>query len=154
QGMSFEDFKQGLRNNIITQQVISREVGSKVTISPDEEKRYYELNQKEFEGPEQVQIAEILIGLPKDDKGNPKEDQASVDAAKQKAESVLKEIKGGSKFSDAAKKYSDGPTADQGGDLGFFKRGTLAKELEDLTFGMRVGEVSDVVRTKQGWIIL
>ena len=154
QGMNFEDFKQGIRNGIITQQVISREVGSHISIPPDEVHRFYELNKKEFEGPEQVQIAELLISPAKDEKGNPKEDQASIDAAKAKAEAVLKEIKGGLKFSEAAKKYSDGPTAQDGGDLGMFKRGTLSKELEDLTFNMQPGSNSDVIRTKQGFVIL
>jgi peptidyl-prolyl cis-trans isomerase SurA len=154
QGTNFEDFKQGIRNSIVTQQVISREVGSHISIPPDEIQKFYELNKKEFEGPEQVQIAELLIAPAKDEKGNPKEDQASLDAAKAKAESVLKEIKGGMKFSDAATKYSDGPTAQQGGDLGLFKRGTLSKELEDITFNMKAGDTSDVIRTKQGFVIL
>lgn len=154
QGMNFEDFKQGIRNGIITQQVISREVGSHISIPPDEIAKFYELNKKEFEGPEQVQIAELLIAPAKDEKGNPKEDQASLDAAKAKAESALAEIKKGTKFSEAAMKYSDGPTAQQGGDLGLFKRGTLSKELEDLTFNMKPGDTSDVIRTKQGFVIL
>src|SRR5262249_28105083 len=58
------------------------------------------------------------------------------------------------KFEDVAKKSSDGPSAAQGGDLGYFKRGTLAKELEDKTFAMKTNEPSDVVRTKQGFVIL
>jgi peptidyl-prolyl cis-trans isomerase SurA len=154
QGMNFEDFKQGIRNSIITQQVISREVGSHISIPPDEIAKFYELNKKQFEGPEQVQIAELLIAPAKDEKGNPKEDQASLDAAKAKAESVLTEIKKGMKFADAAAKYSDGPTAAQGGDLGLFKRGTLSKDLEDVTFNMKAGETSNVIRTKQGFVIL
>ncbi len=53
-----------------------------------------------------------------------------------------------------AKKYSEGPSASQGGDLGIFKRGALAKELEDKTFAMKTGDVSEVIRTKQGYVIL
>jgi len=53
-----------------------------------------------------------------------------------------------------SKKYSDGPTASQGGDLGMFKRGMLAKELEDKTFAMKPGDMTDVIRTKQGFVIL
>jgi peptidyl-prolyl cis-trans isomerase SurA len=75
-------------------------------------------------------------------------------AAEQKANQLLAAIKQGSSFEDVAKKSSEGPTAAQGGDLGYFKRGTLAKELEDKTFAMKAGEVSDVIRTKQGFIIL
>lgn len=154
QGMNFEDFKQGIRNSIITQQVISREVGSHISIPPDEIAKFYELNKQQFEGPEQVQIAELLVAPAKDEKGNPKEDQASLDAAKAKADSALAEIKKGMKFSEAVTKYSDGPTAQQGGDLGLFKRGTLSKDLEDVTFNMKPGDTSDVIRTKQGFVIL
>ena len=75
-------------------------------------------------------------------------------SADEKAKELLASIKGGAKFEDVAKKSSDGPTADQGGELGMFKRGMLAKELEDLTFGMKPGSVSDVIRTKQGFVIL
>ena len=155
QGVSFEDFKQNTRNGIITQQVISREVGGKIKISDDEVNRFYELNKTQFEGPEQVQIAEVLIAFPKDDKGNSKDDPASEVVTRKKADDVLAEIKKGTKFSDSAKKYSDGPTAQDGGDLGLFKRGMLSKNLEDLTFDkLKNGEVSDVIRTKQGFIIL
>jgi len=57
-------------------------------------------------------------------------------------------------FEDVAKKYSDGPSAADGGSLGTFERGKLAKELEDRTFAMKAGEVTDVIRTKQGYVIL
>jgi len=67
---------------------------------------------------------------------------------------LLKQIRAGAKFEDLAKKESEGPSASQGGDLGAFKRGTLAKELEDKTFAMKAGEVTDVIRTKQGYVIL
>ncbi len=73
---------------------------------------------------------------------------------KAKADDLLAQIRKGAAFDDIAKKNSDGPTAAQGGDLGYFKRATLAKELEDKTFAMKPGEVSDVIRTKQGFVIL
>src|SRR5262249_33723342 len=60
----------------------------------------------------------------------------------------------GTSFEDVAKKSSEGPTAAQGGDLGYFKRGVLAKELEDKTFAMKVGDVSDPIRTRQGFVLL
>jgi peptidyl-prolyl cis-trans isomerase SurA len=61
---------------------------------------------------------------------------------------------GGAAFDAVARQSSDGPTAAQGGDLGYFQRGTLARELENRAFAMRPGEVGDVVRTKQGFLIL
>src|SRR5581483_3728347 len=71
-----------------------------------------------------------------------------------KAEDLLKQIRAGASFEDIAKKESADPSAAQGGDLGYFERGKLAKQLEDMTFAMQKGQVSDVVRTRQGFVIL
>lgn len=153
QGVSYEDFKQNLRNQIITQQVISREVGSRLNIGKDESRQFYELHKGDLERPEEIRLSEILVST--DRKPNQLEDDSKlVEEAQAKANDLLNQIHNGAPFEDVAKKSSDGSSASQGGDLGMFKRGVLAKELEDKTFSMKVGDVSDVVRTKQGFIIL
>lgn len=149
QGVSFEDFKQNIRNGILTQMVISREVGSKIQVTHEEVQRFYDEHQKDLEQPEQVKLSEILVSTSKTANA-----PDPVAAAEQKAQQLLDSIRKGARFEEVAKKSSDGPTADQGGDLGYFKRGALAKELEDKTFAMKTGDVSDVIRTKQGFIIL
>jgi peptidyl-prolyl cis-trans isomerase SurA len=163
QGVSFEDYKQNLRESIVTQQVISREVGSHIQITPDEIKKFYDEHLKEMEQPETVRLSEILISPlppqppPAEGKTAPPPPEPTPEqlaAAEQKAGQAAAELKGGAKFEDVAKKYSSGPTAQDGGNIGDFKRGTLAKSLEDLTFGMKAGQVSDPVRTKQGFVIL
>ena len=188
QGISYEDFKQNMRNQIITQKVIGEEVGSHLSITKEEEQQFYNEHKNEMEQPESIKLSEILIApkkaavdtpaaskpvlngaadAPAASADSPKpQDAASSEAAKQaadaaalataeaKAADVLKQIRAGASFEDVAKKYSDGPSAAQGGDLGVFKRGALAKELEDRTFAMKAGEVSDVIRTKQGYVIL
>jgi len=172
QGISYEDFKQNLRNQIITKKVIGEEVGSHLTITKEEEQKFYDEHKNEMEQPEAIHLSEILVApkipavAPASSEGSDGSqkaaeaaaqqaaEQAASDAAKAKAESLLEEIRKGANFEDVAKKSSDGPSAAQGGDLGVFKRGTLAKELEDRTFAMKAGEVSDVIRTKQGYVIL
>jgi peptidyl-prolyl cis-trans isomerase SurA len=173
QGISFEDFKDNMKNSIITQRVIGEEVGRRIQIPPPELTQYYEQHKQEFERPEQVDLAEILVSTeaPKPAEAtkssDPKaateavkapepavEDPARVPAADAKAKELLESIRKGAKFEEVAKKSSDGPTAPQGGELGAFKRGALAKELEDKVFAMKTGDVSDVIRTKQGFIIL
>lgn len=149
QGISFEDFKQNMRTEIITQQVIQREVGGRLNVTKDEEKKFYEQHKAELQRPEQVVLSEILIST--EQAGN---DQLKLAEARAKAEELLKQIKAGAKFEDIAKKESQGPSAAQGGDLGPFERGKLAKQLEDLTFAMKKGDVSDVIATKQGFVIL
>jgi peptidyl-prolyl cis-trans isomerase SurA len=164
QGASYEDFKQNLRNQIITQRVISQEVGQHLAMNRDEEKKFYEQHRAEMERPEQVRLSEILIA-PKtaakpaaaaDSKPDPAADADAVAlaAAMSKATDVLDQLHKGAKFDDLAKKYSDGPSAKDGGDLSYFKRGTLSKELEDKVFALKAGETTDVIRTKQGYVIL
>jgi peptidyl-prolyl cis-trans isomerase SurA len=148
---SFEDFKQNLRNQIITQQVIGKEVGQKLNFSKDEEKKFYEEHKEELAQPEQIRLSEILVSTDKKGAGDEAQQTA---AAQAKAQELLDQIRKGASFEDIAKKNSDGPTASQGGDLGLFKRGALAKELEDKTFAMKPNDVSDVIRTKQGFVIL
>lgn len=152
QGIAFEDFKQNLKNQIITQQVISKEVGSRMSIGKEELQQFYDAHKSQMEQPEQVRLSELLISTEKKDPATPEAQQVA--AAQAKADDLLAQIRKGAAFDEAAKKNSDGPTAAQGGDLGYFKRGTLAKELEDKTFAMKPGEVSDVIRTKQGFVIL
>jgi peptidyl-prolyl cis-trans isomerase SurA len=181
QGVSYEDFKQNLRNQIITQQVIGREVGSHLSMSKEEEQKFYEEHRNEMEQPEEIRLSEILVALPKPAPAKTEAPKSGTDtpvsvplaaagsppvaepapseaeqlaATEAKAKSFLDQIKKGAAFEDVAKKSSDGPTASQGGDLGLFKRGTLSKELEDTTFAMKAGEVTDVIRTKQGFVIL
>jgi peptidyl-prolyl cis-trans isomerase SurA len=186
QGISYEDFKQNMRNQLITQKVIGEEVGSHLSIPKEEEAKFYEEHKNEMEQPESIKLSEILVAPHKAAAEKPaekpaqsgaadssaaggdarKSQDASPEAAKQaeeaaalaaagaKADDLLKQIRAGASFEDVAKKYSDGPSASQGGDLGAFKRGALAKELEDKTFAMKSGEVTDVIRTKQGYVIL
>jgi len=153
QGISFEDFKQNMRNQIITQQVIGKEVGSRLAINKDDEKKFYDEHKSDLEQPETIRLSEILIST--EAKPNDSTDEAQrLQAAQSKADDLLAQIRNGAKFEDIAKKNSEGPTAAQGGDLGEFKRGTLPKAYEDKTFAMNPGDVSDVIRTKQGYVIL
>lgn len=161
QGISFEEFKQNMRNSIITQQVIGREVGSHIVVSKQELQQYYDAHKAEIAQPERVRLSEILVtATPVKTAGDAKAPplpEASPEqnaAAEAKAQDVLKQIKGGMAFEAAAKKFSNGPSAEQGGDLGYFQRGSLSKDLEDKTFAMKAGDTTDVVRTKQGFVIL
>jgi len=165
QGASYEDFKQNLRNQIVTQRVIGQEVGSHLAMNKDDVKKFYDQHKAEMERPEQVRLSEILIAPKtpakpaasaeaKPEPPSEAETEAALAAAQAKAQDVLDQIHKGGKFADLAKKYSDGPSAKDGGDLSYFKRGTLSKELEDRVFALKAGEVTDVIRTKQGYVIL
>ncbi len=124
QGASYEDFKQNLRNQIVTQRVIGQEVGSHLAMNKEDVKKFYELHRAEMERPEQVRLSEILIApktpaKPAGADGKPEppseaETEAALSAAQAKAQDVLDQIHKGAKFADLAKKYSDGPSAKDG----------------------------------------
>jgi peptidyl-prolyl cis-trans isomerase SurA len=165
QGASYEDFKQNLRNQIITQRVIGQEVGQKLSLNKEDEKKFYEQHRAEMEQPESVRLSEILIAPKMPVKPAPaagekaappteEETASALEAAKAQAEDLLDQFHKGAKFADLAKKFSNGPSAKDGGDLQRFKRGELSKELEDKVFALKPGEVTDVIRTKQGYVIL
>ena len=163
QGVSFEEFKQNMKNSIITQQVISQEVGGHITISQADIQQFYDQHKSEMDRPEQVRLSEILIstqkaGEVKNDKGQavlPEAPSPEVVAkAHEKAEQVYAMLQKGGTFDELAKKYSEGPTAAAGGDLEYFKRSTLSKELDSQIFALKAGEYTEPVRTNQGWVIL
>jgi peptidyl-prolyl cis-trans isomerase SurA len=148
QGISYEDFKANIRNSIITQQVVRDEVGSKMQMSEAEMRAYYNDHKADFTHEESVHLNEILI--PTSENATAAQ-LADADAQTKDLEAKLK---AGASFTDLAKKYSKGPTAAQGGDLGDFRRGALAKVLEDQTFDLPVGGHTAPIRTRQGFIIL
>jgi peptidyl-prolyl cis-trans isomerase SurA len=158
QGISYEEFKDNLKNDLIKRNVISKEVVSKIQITPKEAQDFYQAHKAEMEHPEQVHLAEILIApkTPAAEPGKeaPEPTPEAQQEARKKAEDLLAQLKAGAKFDEIAKKNSEGPTAAQGGDLGMFRPGTMAKELETITFALKSGELSNVIETKQGYVIL
>jgi peptidyl-prolyl cis-trans isomerase SurA len=147
EGLNWEDFKNNIRNKILTREVIRREVGSHITIGHDEEMKYYEEHKKDFVRPEQVALRAIEI------KTEGKK-ESEIPELKAKAQKLLDRVKEGEDFGDLAKRFSDGSTAQQGGFLGVYKRGELSKELEDMVFKMKRNELTDVIETKQGFLVL
>src|SRR5258708_2111543 len=147
QGMNWEDFKNNIRNTLLTQRVISSEVGSHITISDEEVTKYYEAHKAEFVRPEQVALREIVVST----EGKKPEDLPDL---KKKAETALKRVQDGEDFGEIAKRFSDGSTKSQGGFLGVYKRGELSKELEDVVFKMKRNDLTDIMETKQGFLIL
>jgi len=120
QGASYEEFKENMRNQIITQRVIGQEVGSKLAMNKEDEQKFYDAHKAELEHPEQVRLSEILIApkpavKPAGLNGKPEppteaENEAALAAAKTKADDILAQISKGGDFADLAKKQSDGPS--------------------------------------------
>jgi peptidyl-prolyl cis-trans isomerase SurA len=147
QGLNWEDFKNNIRSGLLTKKVIGSEVGSHISVPKDEIQKYYEEHKHEFIRPEQVALRSIEVNTAG-------KDATEVAELKKKADTALKRIKDGEEFGEIAKRYSDGATAKQGGYLGQYKRGELSKELEDAVFKMKRNDLTEVMETKQGFLII
>jgi peptidyl-prolyl cis-trans isomerase SurA len=147
QGIPWEDYKSKLRDSLLTQELVRREVGSRIIIGHDDVEKYYEEHKTEFNRPEQVALEEIFF----DTQGKT---PAQVAETQKKAEDLLARLKNGEDFEVLAKRYSDGQTAKQGGQLGVYQRGQLSKEIEDVVFSLKKGGLSNVIQTKTGFEIL
>ena len=150
QGVSYEDFKANIRNNIITQEVMRNEVGAHLQMTPGEVERYYELHKQDYQLPESERLSEILVSTGE----NGTDDAAKVTAAKAKADDIEARLHAGGDFAQVARSFSDGTTAASGGDLGEYKRGQLPKVIEDKAFALQAGGFTEPILTRQGYIIL
>jgi len=143
QGLIWEDFKDQIRRQLLMRQVISQEVGSRIILSRAEVRKYFEAHAAEFDSPPGVHLAEILVST---EKHKPAE-------AEEIAKKAMTEIQNGAHFSDVAKKYSDAPSASEGGDVGFFKAGTIAATISDAIAKVDVNETSGIIHTQYGYMI-
>jgi peptidyl-prolyl cis-trans isomerase SurA len=144
EGLNYEDFKDQIRRNLLMREVISRQVGSRIQLSRDDARKFYDTHKDEFKSTGMVRLGQILIST---EKRKPEE-------AEKRANDALAELKAGQRFSDVAKKYSDGPGAEQGGDVGFVKEGALAADIAAAVAKLDRNEFSNPIQIKLGYIIL
>lgn len=146
-GVSYEDFKSNIRNQLLQQEVIRHEVGSKIILDHAELQKYYDEHKSEFVRPEQVTLREIFVST----EGKP---ESEIPELRKKADGLLQRVKGGEDFGELAKHFSDGSTAKQGGDLGKFEHGQLASNIDQAVFMLQRLQTTDVMPTKTGFLIL
>jgi peptidyl-prolyl cis-trans isomerase SurA len=146
-GMPFEDFRQDVKNNMLTRNVIGQEVARKINVSHDEIAAYYNAHKTEFVREEKVFLREILVST--DGK-----DAAATTAAEKKSTDLYNRASKGERFADLARDNSDAATAAQGGDLGGYTKGYMPANLENIVWTMKPGEVTKPIKTEHGFLIL
>lgn len=144
QGLTMESYRTQVREDVQKQQLIAHEIRGKVNVTPEDVQRYYEAHLSEYSTPAKLQVAHIVFRLPPD--ASPEQ----VAAAMAKAEEVQARLKKGADFAQLADQINDDATASHGGDLGWFKKGELLEPLEKAAETLKVGQVSDPVRTPVG----
>ncbi|MEQ1884061.1 MAG: peptidylprolyl isomerase [Bryobacteraceae bacterium] len=142
-GNTFEDYKNELKNQAMTNRVVRQEVASKINFKREELQKYYDEHQKDFERQDRVFLREILVGSEKD-----------AAAAEKKAKDLSARGKRGEKFEELAQQNSDSPSAPQGGEIGAFEKGNLRGEIENAVWNQPKGYVTDPINVGNGFLIL
>ena len=146
-GMRFEDYKEEVKNGILTQRVLGQEVGGKIHIPREDIVKYYEEHKNEFTREERVFLLEILVST----EGKEGDQIAE---AEQKANALVERARRGEKFDELAKENSDAVTAENGGDLGGWKKGDLRPDIEARIWDKEKNYVTDPIKTDGGFLIL
>ena len=118
------------------------------TVTDDEIAAYYNANKDSMQEPEQIHARHILV-MSKDS-----DSDADKEKAKERIDKIYKEAKAGADFAALAVKNSDGPSAPNGGDLGWFGKGAMVPAFEDAAFALNKGDISEPVKTRFGWHII
>jgi len=125
-----------MTEQILVQALIEREILNKLKVNDEEVLEYYEENKDSFTEKEQVHLYNILL------------------ENEEEAQDVLEQLKAGGDFSEIAKEKSTGPSAAQGGDLGYLTKGTIIPEIENVVFALELEKLSEVIKTDFGFHIL
>ena len=147
-GMTLDQYREELRTDLIMDQVIKKEVESKIKIGEQDLKQYYDKNNSKYRTQDKTRASVILLKLPH---GSSPQRETQV---RKKMESILTQIKSGTDFKGLAMKFSQDSLASKGGDLGFFEKKKMFQPFSERAFSMKVGEVSEIFKTKHGLHIL
>jgi peptidyl-prolyl cis-trans isomerase SurA len=148
QGLDLATFRAQVRRELETYQVLQYRVRGKVNVSDEDLRNYYQRHPQEFGGEDELRVRHIFLPLPE---GATTADEARVRA---QGEKILQRLKTGEDFAKVAREVSRGPSAEDGGDLGWLRRGTIQKALEDAAFALKDGQISGLVRAGPGLHVL
>ena len=149
QGLSFDQYRSQLQEQIEKLKLVSLEVRSKIHVGESEVQEYYQTNQSKYTGEESYRARHIFF------KTNEKSTPAAIKQTMTTALAVLADARDGKDFAELARTFSEDPAARKdGGDLGSFKKGDMQPELEAAIVGMKTGEVSELVYTAVGFHII
>ena len=138
-----------MRKHLARMKLVNLKVRSKVKISDEDLKAEYARFSHDEASEFEVHARHVLVQVP------PKATEQQIEDARLKAVALAAEArKPGVDFAELARKKSEGPSAADGGDLGFFRRGVMVADFEKPAFTLPVGGVSDPVRTNLGWHVV
>lgn len=147
-GMNADQFRREVEIGILAEKLFDKRTASIKPVTEQDARAFYDNNEERFVQPERIKASHILLQVNKDDT------DAIRAQKKAEAQRILGEIKKGADFAEMAKKYSDCPSKQQGGDLGYFERGRMDPTFEKAAFGLKTGQMSGIVETPFGYHII
>jgi len=144
EGLTMDDYRERMKNQILRVRLVNREVKSKIVITDEDIRAYYEKNRSQYVGEGSVHLRQIVMAMPS--MGSEEEKQAVRD----RMALVREKAENGEPFGDLAREYSESPDAKDGGELGTFELNDLAPQILKSISGLKGGEVSDVLETERG----
>ncbi len=144
-GMTLKEYREKMRREILRPKLINYEIKSKVVVTDQDIKKYYNEHKQEFAGINKYHICNICIPVDENDS-----DEIKAEKYK-KAEKIKKMLDQGKNFKDLAKKYSEVPNAADGGDLGTFELGALSGQIRNAVSALKPGKYTDVMLTDNGY---
>jgi len=148
EGNSLESVKKEIRMQMMRARLLRREIKSKVIVTDEEIGEYYNKNRQDYEGQETVRIKQLLLLIPSN------ADKTAIDKVKNEAMQLHKRVMDGESFDLLIVKYSQGPAAAQGGDVGYVGKGTIIPEVEKVAFNIPLGKISEVIESSVGFHII
>jgi peptidyl-prolyl cis-trans isomerase SurA len=145
EGMTYERFRQQVRDRFIIGQLRQKNISSEIIISPHKMETYYKDHHEGFKVEDEVKLRMIVLN---------KASEEAAPQTRQLAEEILAKIKEGAKFAQEATLYSQGSQKAQGGDWGWVQRSVLRKELAEVAFTLKPGEVSGVIETPEAFYLM
>ena len=148
EGISVEDYKREIREQLIIMKLVNREVKSKISVSDKDVENYYESHKSDFRFPERIKIGYVNVPVKSSDSDD------EVQKALGKINNIRRDLDNNVSISELKRRYSDSGNINFVSDLGFIKKGDLIPELENPAFSMNEGEISDVIKTSTGFYVI
>lgn len=148
EGTTMEAYRKGVKDQLIRIRLVQREIKSKVAVSSEEIGEYYRKNRQDYEGKEAVRIKQILLQMPKGTSQEAKE------KLREDAGAIRKRLLGGEPFELVSARYSQGPAAAAGGDIGYIEKGMMLPEVEAVALTLPFNQVSAVIESSVGFHII
>jgi len=148
EGTTLEAYKKGVVDQLTRIRLVQREIKSQVAVTDEEVGEYYRKHLEDYEGKDTVRIKQILLQLPR---GN---DPAVKEKLRAEAEAIHKRLLAGEPFDLLSARYSQGPAAAAGGDIGYIEKGVILHEVEEVAFNLPLHQISGVIESSLGFHII